>query len=111
MAVGATVNHFWERRSPKTFDMYGFALAAGIIAGEGVGGVMNAILAVANVEGSIYGTAVGKSLLSFRSELPAIVNLLSDSLGVRLPRFGILRMMIDHYPRGFVYLTRQDIPS
>ena len=65
MAVGATINHFWERRSPKTFDMYAFALAAGLIAGEGMGGVMNAILAVAGVDGSIYGTAIGTLLIDF----------------------------------------------
>lgn len=59
MIIGATGNYFWERRSPATFDMYGFALAAGLVAGEGIGGVMNAILAVAGVDGGHYGTSIG----------------------------------------------------
>lgn len=67
MAAGATINHLWERHSPKTFDMYTFALAAGLVAGEGIGGVMNAILAIANVGGSIYGTAVGTASTLFFS--------------------------------------------
>lgn len=49
---GATANWFWARRSPKSFDMYMFPIAAGLIAGEGLGGVLGAVLAVANVDGS-----------------------------------------------------------
>ncbi|KAF9509733.1 hypothetical protein BS47DRAFT_1396579 [Hydnum rufescens UP504] len=59
MAIAATVNWFWERGSPSSFDMYGFPLASGLVAGEGIGGVMVAILAVAGVDGSHYGTAIG----------------------------------------------------
>jgi uncharacterized oligopeptide transporter (OPT) family protein len=59
MAIAATVNWLWERGSPSSFDMYGFALASGLVAGEGIGGVMVAILAVAGVDGSRYGTAIG----------------------------------------------------
>lgn len=59
MIFGATITHYWERRSPMSFEMYGFALAAGLVAGEGMGGVMNALLAVAGVDGSKYGTAIG----------------------------------------------------
>lgn len=39
--------------------MYGFPLAAGLVAGEGIGGVMDALLAVAGVDGSKFGTSVG----------------------------------------------------
>lgn len=39
--------------------MYMFAIAAGLLAGEGLGGVFSALLAVAGVDGSRYGTAVG----------------------------------------------------
>lgn len=51
-AFGATANFIWARRSPKSFDMYMFPIAAGLMAGEGLGGVVGAILAVANVDGS-----------------------------------------------------------
>lgn len=46
------MNFFWARRNPASFDMYMFALAAGLLAGEGLGGVLQALLAVAKVDGS-----------------------------------------------------------
>lgn len=39
--------------------MYMFPIASGLLAGEGLGGVFAALLAVAGVGGSVYGTAVG----------------------------------------------------
>ncbi|KAI0754239.1 oligopeptide transporter [Daedaleopsis nitida] len=59
MAAGATFNFFWVRRSPGSFDMYMFAVAAGMLAGEGLGGVLQALLAIAKVDGGLYGTAIG----------------------------------------------------
>jgi len=59
MAVGSTVNYYWMKRNPKNFDMYMFALAAGLLAGEGLGGVFQALLAVAGVGGDVHGTAIG----------------------------------------------------
>jgi uncharacterized oligopeptide transporter (OPT) family protein len=47
------------KRNPSTFDMYMFPVAAGLLAGEGLGGVFSALLAVAGVDGSVYGTSVG----------------------------------------------------
>ena len=52
MAFGATINWLWMRRSPSSFDMYMFPVAAGLLAGEGLGGVFGAVLAIANVDGS-----------------------------------------------------------
>ena len=51
-AAGSLMNFFWARRNPASFDMYMFALAAGLLAGEGLGGVLQALLAVAKVDGS-----------------------------------------------------------
>lgn len=59
MSVGSVFNHIWMKRSPSTFGMYMFPVAAGLLAGEGLAGVFGALLAVAGVDGSIYGTAVG----------------------------------------------------
>lgn len=59
MAVGSTFNYFWMRRSPASYDMYMFAVSAGLLAGEGLGGVLQALLAVVGVDGSKYGTAIG----------------------------------------------------
>lgn len=37
----------------------GYAVAAGLIAGEGIGGVINAIFQIAGISGEIYGSSVG----------------------------------------------------
>ncbi|KAJ8086152.1 hypothetical protein PM082_004974 [Marasmius tenuissimus] len=59
MAVGSVFNYFWAKRNPKSFDLYMFAISAGLLAGEGLGGVFNALLAVAGVDGAKFGTAIG----------------------------------------------------
>lgn len=41
--IGAIIALIWAKRAPKSFDIYGYAIAAGLIAGEGIGGVVNAI--------------------------------------------------------------------
>lgn len=38
MVIGAVAAYFWAKRGPGHFDVYGFAVAAGLIAGEGIGG-------------------------------------------------------------------------
>ncbi|KAI0821904.1 oligopeptide transporter [Trametes gibbosa] len=65
MGAGSLFNFFWARRSPAGFDMYMFAVAAGMLAGEGLGGVLQALLAVAKVDGGLYGTAIGCPGLEF----------------------------------------------
>ncbi|MCJ1312990.1 hypothetical protein MMC25_006666 [Agyrium rufum] len=59
MAFGSTVVYFWQRRSPANHAMYCYAIAAGFIAGEGLGGIVGAVLQVAQVSGSYKGTVVG----------------------------------------------------
>ncbi|KAK0270579.1 hypothetical protein LTR35_014115 [Friedmanniomyces endolithicus] len=59
MAFGATVAYFWKRNYPAAFGMYCYACAAGMIAGEGLGGIVGAILQIAKVSGNYYGTAIG----------------------------------------------------
>jgi uncharacterized oligopeptide transporter (OPT) family protein len=51
MAVGSVFNVLWQRRNPAGHDMLMFAVAAGMLAGEGLGGVFQALLAVAKVDG------------------------------------------------------------
>lgn len=59
MAAGSTFNYFWLKRNPKSFDMYMFAVSAGMLAGEGLGGVFQALLAVAKVDGGrMYYSAI-----------------------------------------------------
>ena len=58
MVMGATVAAVWLKKSKEHFDMYGYAVAAGLIAGEGIGGVVNAIFQIAGISGSVYGTNI-----------------------------------------------------
>ena len=44
MAAGSVFNYVWALRNPAGFDMYMFAVAAGMLAGEGLGGVLQALL-------------------------------------------------------------------
>ncbi|TKA80251.1 hypothetical protein B0A49_01441 [Cryomyces minteri] len=65
MVMGAVPAFVWARRNPKHFDVFGYAVAAGLIAGEGIGGVVNAIFQVAGIAGpDPYGTQVGCPALS-----------------------------------------------
>ena len=59
MGCGSLFGHVWMKKNPLSFDMYMFPVAAGLLAGEGLGGVFAALLAVAGVDGSIHGTSVG----------------------------------------------------
>ncbi|KAF9567161.1 OPT oligopeptide transporter [Agrocybe pediades] len=59
MAIGSSFNYFWALRNPAGYDMYMFAVSAGMLAGEGLGGVFQAILAIAGVDGGKFGTAIG----------------------------------------------------
>ncbi|KAI1654607.1 oligopeptide transporter [Daldinia decipiens] len=56
---GATVAWIWKRWNIKSFDLYGYAIAAGFIAGEGLGGVIGAALQIGGVSGDILGTTAG----------------------------------------------------
>lgn len=59
MLVGAVFAHFWAKKYPVNFDTYCYGVAAGMIAGEGMGGVINAIFQVANIAGDRFGTNIG----------------------------------------------------
>jgi len=57
--TGAIISHFWSKRWPANFETYAFAVAAGLIAGEGLGGVVGAVLELTGKSGAIYGTNIG----------------------------------------------------
>jgi len=58
MTIGSAVAAYWQAKNPEHFDIYGYAVAAGLIAGEGIGGVINAVFQVAGIAGDKYGTQV-----------------------------------------------------
>ncbi|PNS18116.1 hypothetical protein CAC42_3561 [Sphaceloma murrayae] len=64
MLIGAITAHIWAKKSAKSFDMYCYAIAAGLIAGEGLGGVVGACLELGGVSGSKLGTNLGCPALS-----------------------------------------------
>ena len=62
--IGAIVATLWTKFKPKSFEIYGYAVAAGLIAGEGMGGVIGAGLQLGGVSGDVYGTQIGCPALS-----------------------------------------------
>lgn len=58
MAVAALAGWYWKRRSPVSYEKLAFVFAAGMITGEGLGGVMQAILTIAGA-GPEKGVATG----------------------------------------------------
>ncbi|RYP65679.1 hypothetical protein DL771_008178 [Monosporascus sp. 5C6A] len=58
MCMGAIIAHYWLKKYPKNFEVYCYAIAAGLIAGEGLGGVINAPLTLGGVGGSEKGSGV-----------------------------------------------------
>lgn len=57
--LGATIAALWAKFRPKTWELYGYPVAAGLIAGEGMGGVIGACLQLGGVSGDVYGTQAG----------------------------------------------------
>lgn len=57
MAFGAIGSLIWLKKSPTTWNAYAYSLAAGLSAGEGIGGVINAAFQVGKFSGDIYGSA------------------------------------------------------
>lgn len=54
--MGALISLVWHRFWRRTHDEYLFSVIAGMISGEGIGGIFNAILAIAGVSA---GTSIG----------------------------------------------------
>ncbi|KAI1487082.1 OPT oligopeptide transporter protein-domain-containing protein [Biscogniauxia mediterranea] len=50
---GALVALAWKKWKLSSFDLYGYAVAAGLIAGEGLGGVIGAALEIGGVSGDV----------------------------------------------------------
>ncbi|KAI0324759.1 OPT oligopeptide transporter [Cubamyces sp. BRFM 1775] len=59
MLFGSLIALVWRKYWPAGAVMYCYAVAAGMIAGEGLGGIANAVLQIAGVAGSVKGTSVG----------------------------------------------------
>lgn len=59
VSMGAIIAYVWNHRGPKSYAIFIIPIAAGMIGGESIGGIINAVLALARVSGSEYGTTIG----------------------------------------------------
>uniref|UniRef100_A0A8H7K2K4 Uncharacterized protein n=1 Tax=Bionectria ochroleuca TaxID=29856 RepID=A0A8H7K2K4_BIOOC len=55
---GSVTAWWWKKYFPRGFDVYAYSVAAGLIAGEGLAGVINAALELGEVSGSYFGTTI-----------------------------------------------------
>jgi uncharacterized oligopeptide transporter (OPT) family protein len=55
---GSVTAWWWKKYFPRGFDIYAYSVAAGLIAGEGLAGVINAALELGEVSGSYFGTTI-----------------------------------------------------
>lgn len=56
--MGSILSTVWMKKNKVQFEKYGYAVAAGFIAGEGIGGVINAIFQIAGISGDVYGSQI-----------------------------------------------------
>ena len=66
MGAGSVMNYIWSKKNPKSYDLYMFAIAAGLLAGEGLGGVFNALLAVIGVDGGGKSNSSNRCMMILR---------------------------------------------
>ncbi|PLB53361.1 OPT superfamily oligopeptide transporter [Aspergillus steynii IBT 23096] len=57
--MGAVAAVVWRRCAPAGFEAFGYAVAAGFIAGEGIGGSVNAAMSILGIGGRSFGSGVG----------------------------------------------------
>ncbi|KFY67734.1 hypothetical protein V496_01434 [Pseudogymnoascus sp. VKM F-4515 (FW-2607)] len=57
MFIGAGLAWAWNKKSPQSYAIFGSAVAAGFMAGEGIGGVINAAMTVMGVDFDKIGTS------------------------------------------------------
>ena len=82
MAFGATFAFYWRNKYPAAFGMYCYAVAAGMIAGEGLGGIIGAILQIAGVSGNSEGTGIGCPMGVYLPDslLPSVCSLILETV-------------------------------
>lgn len=59
LLCGALTAYIWCKNKPANFEKFGIVVAAGMIAGEGIGGLVGAILNIAGVGSERYGIGTG----------------------------------------------------
>ncbi|KAI1378902.1 OPT oligopeptide transporter protein-domain-containing protein [Hypoxylon crocopeplum] len=59
MMMGALVAKAWSLRNHENFEQYGLGVAAGFVAGEGIGGTINCVLSILGVGGQQWSIGLG----------------------------------------------------
>ncbi|KAI1078854.1 OPT oligopeptide transporter protein-domain-containing protein [Whalleya microplaca] len=59
MMMGALFAKVWRWRSHEGYEHYAFGVAAGLVAGEGIGGTINCVLSILGVGGQRWSTGFG----------------------------------------------------
>ncbi|KAI9290525.1 OPT superfamily oligopeptide transporter [Neoconidiobolus thromboides FSU 785] len=59
LSVGAIFGYFWNKRNPESHSLLMMSIAAGMIGGEGIGGLVTAILTIAGVDQGKYAVGFG----------------------------------------------------
>ncbi|EFQ35646.1 hypothetical protein CGRA01v4_09830 [Colletotrichum graminicola] len=59
MMLGAIAAKVWKWKAPVGFERYLFAIAAGLVAGEGIGGTVNCVLSIVGVGGQEWSLGLG----------------------------------------------------
>ena len=57
-AFGAVASAIWKKYWPSHWELHAYSVAAGFIAGEGLGGVANAVITIAGGDGEKYGSTI-----------------------------------------------------
>ncbi|KAI9012154.1 OPT oligopeptide transporter protein-domain-containing protein [Phycomyces nitens] len=63
MFIGWVAARIWARFGPKTFDNYMYSTAGGLIAGQGIAAVLQAIFTISGVQGNVYTGSCPEQLL------------------------------------------------
>ncbi|KAJ3106943.1 hypothetical protein HDU97_005224 [Phlyctochytrium planicorne] len=59
MVIGATWALLWKKKFPSSFEMFAYAIAAGLTAGEGIGGLIVAIFQIGGIKGELVASRFG----------------------------------------------------
>lgn len=59
MLIGAAGAAVWRAKGGEGFERLGFSVAAGLVAGEGIGGTINGILSISGLKHNMWSTNIG----------------------------------------------------
>ncbi|KAI8456543.1 putative oligopeptide transporter [Phakopsora pachyrhizi] len=57
MGIASVLSFLWKCKAPQMHATYAYSLAAGMMSGEGLGGVVNAVFSIAEIDGQKHGSS------------------------------------------------------